>query len=157
MNSPLPCKAGFPGSSARRILRNRLSPWVARFVAVTLVLLMQGPAMLLQEVAWMRMLATYTQERGLKRGVVETFDGNHPCELCLKASEIRENKSKDQPAEQQNGAMRFRFAWAEMIPAAILILPVISGRELVMLEVPFAGDSRGRAADAPGSPPPEHV
>ena len=53
---------------------------------------MQGPAMLVQEVAWAKMLVTYTQERGLKRGVIETFDGKHPCDLCNKAAEMRQQE-----------------------------------------------------------------
>jgi hypothetical protein len=70
-------------------------------LAIALILLMQGPAMLVQEVAWVKMLVSYTQERGLKRGVIETFDGKHPCKLCKKAAEIRQQEQPQDPAEKQ--------------------------------------------------------
>ncbi len=152
---PLPVAlAEFPSKGS--VVRH-LSPWLARLLAVVLVLLMQGPAILIQEVAWVKMLATYTQERGWTRGVVETFDGNHPCELCVKASEIRENEGGQEPAERPNGKLRFQFSWAEMIPAKPLVLPLVSGREIPMLQSPWIEYLLGRGADAPVSPPPERV
>jgi hypothetical protein len=36
-------------------------PWLRQFAVICLILLMQGPAMLVQEVAWVKMLVTYTQ------------------------------------------------------------------------------------------------
>lgn len=36
-----------------------------KLVGIALVLAMQGPAMLVQEVAWLKMLISYIQERGL--------------------------------------------------------------------------------------------
>lgn len=128
-----------------------------QLLAIGLILLMQGPAMMLQEFAWVNMLMTYTQERGLTRGVVETFDGKHPCELCVKASELRENEGKQEPAEQQNGLMRSRLVWAEMVASTLLILPPVPVGESVVLESTWIGHSAGRGADAPGSPPPERV
>lgn len=132
----------------------QLSPWLARLLAVVLVLLMQGPAVLIQEVAWVRMLVTYTQERGWTRGVVETFDGNHPCDLCVKASEIREGEGGQEPSERPNGKLRFQFSWAEMVTAKPLVLPLVSGREIPMLQSPWIEYLLGRGADAPVSPPP---
>lgn len=132
-----------------------LSPWLARLLGVLLVLLMQGPAVLIQEIAWVRMLVTYTQERGLTRGVVETFDGNHPCDLCVKASEIREGEGQQEPSERPNGKLRFQFSWAEMVPAKPCVLPLVSGREIPMLHSPWIEYLLGRGADAPVSPPPE--
>lgn len=133
----------------------KLSPWLARLLAVLLVLLMQGPAVLIQEIAWVRMLVTYTQERGLTRGVVETFDGSHPCDLCVKASEIREGEGQQEPSERPNGKLRFQFSWAEMVPARPLVLPLVSGSEISMLQSPWIEYLLGRFAEAPISPPPE--
>jgi hypothetical protein len=128
-----------------------------KLLAIALVLLMQGPAMLVQEVAWVNMLITYTQDRGLKRGVMETFDGDHPCDLCLKAAELRENENKEKPAEQQNGSLRFRLSWAEMVAFSRLILPAAPASDKVVLEFPWRGHSAGRGVDAPVPPPPERV
>jgi len=127
-----------------------------KLTAIALILLMQGPAMLVQEVAWVKMLASYTQERGLKRGVIETFDGSHPCELCNKAAELRQQEQPKDPAEKQAPpAQRLRFAWAEMIASDLLKIPAPMGRDIALpLIACFARDS-GRGADAPLSPPPE--
>jgi hypothetical protein len=38
----------------------------------------------LQSAAWLSMAVTYTLETGsLNQGLSETFDGDHPCALCL--------------------------------------------------------------------------
>lgn len=147
-------RAKFP---AKGTASRNLSTWLVRLMAVVLILLMQGPAIFVQEIAWVKMLATYTQERGWKRGVVETFDGNHPCELCVKASKIRENEGNKEPAERRKGELRFQFSWAEMVPARLLVLPKASGREIPVLKSPWIEDLLGRGADAPISPPPKRV
>jgi hypothetical protein len=133
-----------------------LYPIASRLTAIALILLMQGPALMVQELAWAKMLVSYTQERGLKRGVFETFDGAHPCELCKKAAEIRQQEQPRDPEEKQAPpAQRFRFAWAEMIASDLLKMPAPSSREIaVPMTAWLAGDS-GRGADAPFSPPPE--
>lgn len=128
-----------------------------KLLAIALVLLMQGPAMLLQEVAWVKMLATYTQNQGLARGLVQTFDGNHPCGLCVKAAEIRKDQGSNDPAERQNENRRFQFAWAEMVSAKLMVLPDIEGRDVILTRSPWIGTNSGRGADAPVSPPPEQA
>jgi hypothetical protein len=136
---------------------NQLLSLLKQLSAIALILLMQGPAMLVQEVAWAKMLVSYTQERGLKRGVIETFDGNHPCELCAKASQLREEENRKDPAEKPGESQRFRLAWAEMIPSEWLKLPVFSGREIPAPSPMRAVQGQGRGADSPESPPPEVV
>jgi hypothetical protein len=126
-----------------------------KLLAVALCLLMQGPAMLVQEVAWVNMLVSYTQERGLKRGVIETFDGNHPCELCKKAAELRQQEQPDDPAEKQLPALRQRLAWAEMVASELLKMPVIRGHDISVSMIATTVVDAGKGTDAPDSPPPE--
>jgi hypothetical protein len=126
-----------------------------KLLAIALCLLMQGPAMLVQEVAWVNMLVSYTQERGLKRGVIETFDGNHPCSLCKKAAELRQQEQPHDPAEKQLPAQRQRLAWAEMVASELLKIPVIHGHDISVSVIACTADDPGRGADAPASPPPE--
>ena len=124
--------------------------------AIVLILLMQGPAMMVQEVAWAKMLVSYTRERGLKRGVIETFDGDHPCKLCKKAAEIRKQEQPEDPAEKQTPpAQRLRFAWAEMIAGDPLKMPPAMSRDIVLPLIACLARDSGRGADAPLSPPPE--
>lgn len=126
-----------------------------KLLAIALILLMQGPAMLVQEVAWVKMLVSYTQERGLKRGLIETFDGNHPCGLCKKAAEIRQQEQPQDPAEKQLPAQRQRLAWTEMVASDLLKMPVIAGHEISVPLIACTVRDSGKGADAPGSPPPE--
>lgn len=130
-------------------------PILRKLIAILLCLLMQGPAMLVQEVAWVKMLVSYTQERGLKRGVIETFDGNHPCGLCKKAAELRQQEQPQKPAEKQLPAQRQRLAWAEMVAAELLKMPIIAGHDISVPIIACIARDSGKGADAPGSPPPE--
>jgi hypothetical protein len=36
----------------------------------------------LQTVAWTGMLIRYSSEGGVRQGLAQTFDGEHPCPLC---------------------------------------------------------------------------
>jgi hypothetical protein len=132
--------------------------YLLRPIAIAMILLMQGPAMLVQEVAWVKMLVSYTQERGLKRGVIETFDGQHPCHLCEKAAEIRQREMPKDPADKRTPEQRLRIAWVEMIPAAGLpFMPASIGREISVPLIAYSADDSGKGADAPDLPPPEQA
>ena len=37
---------------------------------------------ILQSVAWLNMLVSYSEQDGFEQAVVKTFDGKHPCKLC---------------------------------------------------------------------------
>ena len=126
-----------------------------KLLAIILVLAMQGPAMLVQEVAWVKMLISYTQERGLARGVIETFDGNHPCGLCAKAEEIRKRQHSGDPAEQQPSSPRVRLVWTDMVSFERIRLPGFSGPETAVLTAEWKVTWQGRGAESPESPPPE--
>jgi hypothetical protein len=130
-------------------------PWLRQFAVICLILLMQGPAMLVQEVAWAKMLVTYTQERGWKRGLIETFDGKHPCKLCAKAAQIRKSPEKQDPAERLPGTAPIRLSWTEMVPAALISLPRAKVREISIPVDRYVAGPPGRGADSPESPPPE--
>lgn len=49
----------------------------------------------LQAIAWTKMLVEYSQADGLREGVVKTFDGAHPCEMCESISKGRESEKRD--------------------------------------------------------------
>ncbi len=135
-----------------------IQTWLLRLCAVGLILLLQGPALLTQEIALAGMLVTYTRDRGLARGVAETFDGDHPCSMCLKAAKLKKDEAGESPAEKRRDeSMRTRLAWAEIVPPKWLRLrnPVAVD---VSMEKPaglFVIGGRGR--EAPVTPPPKRV
>ena len=137
---------------------SRIQTCLWRICVVGLILLLQGPAMLTQEIAWAGMLVTYTRDRGLARGVMETFDGEHPCEMCLKAAKLKKDEAGGNPAEKRREeAGLSRLSWAEMLPPKWLSWRNPSGTEVAVVRPvgPFAVAGRGREAPVP--PPPEWV
>lgn len=118
---------------------------------------MQGPAMLVQEVAWVNMLVTYTQERGLKRGVIETFDGEHPCEMCKAAEKLRQQGDEpEEPGAPQQ--VRPSLVWGTMmIPAGAIQAPIPASTDLPPAACAWREAGPGRGVDGPESPPPEWV
>lgn len=126
-----------------------------KLAALALILLMPGPAVLVQQAAWVNMLVTYTQERGLKRGIIETFDGQHPCEMCKKAAELRRQEQPQDPAEKQMPTQRPRLAWADMIASDTPKMPAIAGHDISVSVLASIARDSGIGADAPDSPPPE--
>lgn len=123
-------------------------------LVILLALLMQGPALLVQEVAWINMLVTYTQNKGLRQGVAETFDGAHPCELCKAAEKMRreENRPKEsQPVRK----IRENLVWGAMIvPAGRFRTPPPGDSDLDMNHVLHREENRGQHVDGPEPPPP---
>ncbi len=52
---------------------------------------------MMQIVAWAQMLGDYTEAKGLVAGVKETFDGEHPCAMCRKIAETKQDERKQNP------------------------------------------------------------
>lgn len=142
-------------AKSRGSLMNGLQMWLWRVCVVGLILLLQGPAMLTQEIAWAGMLASYTRDRGLVRGVAETFDGEHPCGMCAKAAEMRRQEQPEKPAEKPLPARRTSLAWAEMISSELLKMPVIAGCDVAVSAIQWTAHNGGRGVEAPVPPPPE--
>lgn len=61
---------------------------------VALFFALGGHWVVLQSVAWGRMIVEYSQQSSVKEAVVKTFDGQHPCDLCTTLSKAREKEKK---------------------------------------------------------------
>ena len=86
----------------------------------------------LQSVAWVGMVASYSQDASFAEALGKTFDGKHPCKLC---TSIQKGRAEEKQQDQQRGqsgpkldpatvwhAMDFDFSCAREE-----ILPSISG------------------------------
>ncbi len=103
------CRGNAPPTSAPAAgdsVRSRQGrPWLFhRFgkllVALALAFSLGAHWAALQTVAWVGMLATYSQETSFAEAVIRTFDGEHPCRLCLaiqKSRDAGEKQDKSQP------------------------------------------------------------
>ena len=54
--------------------------------------LLGGQWAILQTAAWVGMVVDYSKSEGVEAGITKTFDGKHPCQLCLS---IAKNKEKE--------------------------------------------------------------
>lgn len=63
-------------------------------VALALSIGVQWP--LIQSIAWLNMLVTFSTQEGIQQAVVKTFDGKHPCKLCKFVDEGKQAEKESQ-------------------------------------------------------------
>ena len=61
-----------------------------------LFVMMGGHWLALQSVAWARMLADFSRTDSFPEAIGKTFDGKHPCKLCLSIREGRQQEEENQ-------------------------------------------------------------
>jgi hypothetical protein len=61
-------------------------------IALALSIGVQWP--LLQSIAWLNMLVTFSAQEGVQQAVVKTFDGKNPCKLCKFVDEGKQADKK---------------------------------------------------------------
>ncbi len=69
------------------------------FLVLALSVSIGLPSALLQGVAWMGMIVTFSQKVPIAKAVAMTFDGKHPCKMC-QAMQRGESSQKKQDAKQ---------------------------------------------------------
>lgn len=125
-----------------------------RVLAALLLLLLQEPAMLVQEIAWARMLVTYTKEKGVAGGIVDTFSGKRPCQLCLKAADMR-GESRDDKTRPETEIPRLAMV-LQKTAATPRFLPDPARANARHWPRPEHVRGHGRS-DPPDTPPPEYA
>ena len=55
---------------------------------------MDGHWAVLQATAWVGMLVKYSESEGVELGISKTFDGKHPCDLCLSIAKNKQTEKK---------------------------------------------------------------
>jgi hypothetical protein len=111
------------------------SPMKSRFAAFLCVMavfqLIGGHWAVLQVTAWVGMLVKYSEAEGVEVGISKTFDGKHPCSLCLS---IAKNKQTEKKQSSQLAAGKIyliahaqrwtlqppRYSWCLKTPIASL-------------------------------------
>ena len=112
-------------------------------VALLLVLAVGGQWAMLQSAAWIGMAITYSQIDPLPVALKKTFDGKHPCQLCLTVSKgLAKEKSPEGKIQISKLELLFDGDAARVFP------PVMH-----LLRRPF-DLSHANWADAPPTPPP---
>lgn len=105
----------------------------------------------LQTVAWVKMAVDYTHDTGSVRdGLVRTFDGAHPCELCRQISAGIQRES----GEEKRGSSHGDFYGKAKLTAVLPGVPFVpSGRRGGPPSAPVVPGT-GRTVDSPPTPPP---
>lgn len=98
---------------------------------------------LLQSVAWTRMLLERTGEESFARAVEKTFDGTHPCALCKR---IEDGKQQERQQDRTPASIKLDLLLERRVVAFI---PPFVDTEFSLIAV--HAPSR---ADCPPVPPP---
>jgi hypothetical protein len=64
------------------------------FLAIALIAAVGGHWTVLQSVAWVGMAVNYSQDASLAVALKKTFDGEHPCRLCVAVKEGKNQEKK---------------------------------------------------------------
>jgi hypothetical protein len=108
-----------------------------------------GHWLALQSVAWARMLAEYSRNGSFSEAVEKTFDGKHPCKMCLG---IREGRQQEEREQRQLPLVKTEKApelFCDLRRVAVPLAPL--GAEDVVAMVPKLHPD---FIDSPPSPPP---
>lgn len=110
-----------------------------------------GHWLVLQSVAWTRMLAEFSKQDSLPAAICKTFDGQHPCPMCLKIRAGRqqeEQQSKEAPLTKieklPDLTLSERQAVLSFVPAEALgVAPAVPGLHADFIESPPTPPPRG--------------
>lgn len=122
----------------------RLSLLLAHLAVIAALAVGSGAHfVVLQSVAWATMLVEYSQEASLAEAVEKTFDGAHPCALCLNI------QSADKQQKQQQTARPMPDLKGILAPVLRVAAPTF-----VFAEWPPLVESAVPLSDSPPIPPP---
>ena len=130
------------GSGNHQRVVTRCSQWA---LVLTLSLSLGAHWALLQPVAWVGMVITYSRDASLAEAVSKTFDGQHPCALCKVIQEGRQDSR--QPNQQQDSdALKFDFGLVASVETFVIAE--------VFPPIPAAAPTLNSRSDEPPKPRP---
>jgi len=124
-------------------MSSRPLKWLA---VITLTFALGGHWAILQSVAWVTMVASYSQTAPLKAALVKTFDGQHPCSIC---KFVANGKKSEQKQETRKLSLKLDFF---LTPTRVAIYPP-SPAPLQFSPTRSAGSRN----ETPPTPPPRLV
>jgi hypothetical protein len=109
-----------------------------------------GHWVLLQSAAWARMIGQYARQGSLTTALVKTFDGKHPCGLCLT---IQHGRQQEQAQNNKSLPCHSRDKAPDLLchgQRAVIPLPLVT----TSLSVPASPGCRTDFIETPPTPPP---
>ena len=114
--------------------------------------LLGGSFGVLQMVAWASMLIQYSSSEGVSEGFTKTFNGEHPCSLCVAIKDAKSSESEKQPLQVAGEKLSLKeLAFApsfDLKPPRANTVPPAFHTDPV--------DHFTARSDAPPLPPPRH-
>lgn len=111
-----------------------------------------GHWLILQSVAWVRMIAAFSQRDSFGAAIVKTFDGKHPCSMCLKIRAERQQEEQQQKATLQINPERMMDVMLVLRPVFLYPAPVD-----VRDAMPFMPPLHAGFLEPPPTPPPREL
>jgi hypothetical protein len=98
------------------------------FVVFALVTMLGLQWSLLQSVAWVGMIVSYSEHAPLKEALIQTFDGKHPCCLCktIAAAKKSEKKNESTIQTQKFEFPPFKESVVLIAPSQFQLLPLVN-------------------------------
>ena len=112
-------------------------------VVFSLIVTIGGHWAFLQSVAWVGMAISYSHDAPLVEALVKTFDGKHPCQLCIavKTGQEAAKKQASLKAETKFDLLLARVSSFRETPVPFVVLP-------------SEPDSARTRVESPPTPPP---
>jgi hypothetical protein len=106
----------------------------------------------MQMFAWATMIVDYSAEKGLKEGIKDTFDGNHPCELCCS---IEKSKKEDRnPSKLPWSKGLTKLDLTNLLPTEFLVTKKPKWDEFIPTGYSSPDSYISRFRTSPETPPP---
>jgi hypothetical protein len=117
-----------------------------------LFVMLGGHWLALQSVAWTRMLVEFSRTDSLPEAIGKTFDGKHPCKMCVSIREGRQQEER----EQREAPLIKREKSREFLCDSRRVF-VTFPSDLARDAVPFIPQPLADFVDSPPTPPPRSL
>lgn len=138
-----PPRVGLTSAECLRSLPAVLLRSSKTLLGLSLAVLLGAHWLLLQSVAWVGMIITYSQTSTLSEAISMTFDGEHPCRMCIAVKEGKKAESKQLQLKPELKLDFLRMEAASFLPPLLPFTLLTPGSS-------FAPPRN----DAPPGPPP---
>ncbi|MCL4785682.1 MAG: hypothetical protein KJ070_02650 [Verrucomicrobia bacterium] len=116
---------------------------------LALFVMLGGHWLALQSVAWARMLAEFSRTDSFTQAVGKTFDGKHPCKLCLSIREGRQQEKREQREAPLIKTEKSRELYCNLRRIAVPPAPAPARETVAFIPRMFSD-----FVDSPPTPPP---
>ena len=105
-----------------------------------------------QMFAWGKMIVEYSSEKGLTEGLSDTFDGEHPCDICGSIAKAKKDESKSPELPWKSELKKLELK--NLFPTEYLVAKNPRCAEFTLPAYIEPGSGLLRFRESPDTPPP---